>query len=107
MNRIDRRAIEGEQRGLNFALSVVIDRNQFVVAGASPIQRSSENAFEQLANSCAQFCSRFFGESDDQDLFDRTGRLQEKIQNEMLDGMSLAGAGVCFDNHMTIMRNLF
>src|SRR4029077_9649689 len=63
--------------------------------------------FEQLANSCAQFGSGFFGERHDQDLLDRTGGRQQEIQYEMLDGVSLASARVRLDNRMLVMRNLF
>ena len=50
MNRVNGRAVEGEQRGLDLAPSVTIDLHQLVVATAFAIQRSSENVFEQEAN---------------------------------------------------------
>ena len=62
--------------------------------------------FEQAANFCAQFGGGFFSESDHQDFLNRAGSGQNKIENQMLNRMSLAGAGARFDNCMLMVRDL-
>src|SRR5216683_3272532 len=103
VDRLNRRAIEAEQRLPEFADAVLVNLTLVFIVQVLR-RRAGDYRFERRADSRAQLTGCFLGERHNQDSVDGGVGLEQNFDDQIFDGVGLASACACLYQRMPIER---
>ena len=109
MNRRDRGDIKSEQRPRQRFANLVINAKDVVFGGCAGVFHSCIKAcefFELGPQARAKLASGLLGERDDENAFDRSGRSQQDLDDQVFESEGFARARRSLDHGRAVERDL-